>query len=996
MYVLPRAAFYVLFTVSGFAGLIYESIWTHYLKLFLGHAAYAQSLVLILFMGGMVLGSGLCGRWSTRIANPLLGYALVEAVVGVLALAFHEMFVAATDFTYAAILPALGTQWLALGAKLLVSCVLILPPSVLLGMTFPLMSAGLVRAHPLSSGESIAMLYFTNSLGAVAGVLASGFLLIAWVGLPGTLRMAGVLNLALAAAVWLLARPARLVPLTPFSGGTSGGERLLLAVAFFTGLASFIYEISWIRMLSLVLGSSTHSFELMLSTFILGLALGGFAVRRRADSSAAPEKLLGWIQIVMGLLAVSTLVVYDFTFGLMETLMKGLARTETGYVMFNLSGQLISALVMLPATFCAGMTLPLITGVLIRRGAGEGAIGKVYAANTFGAIAGVLIAMHVGLPVLGLKGTMVLGSLVDTALGMIILWRFLPSRAVLTGTAAACAALFLPVSLAYDLDPNKMTAGVFRYGELSGSRNAKILFNRDGKTSTVHLVQYSDALSIRTNGKSDGSINMNRETARGSDEITMVLTGALPLALKPDAKSAAVIGIGTGLTMHTLLQSLSIERVETVEIESAMAEAARGFLPRNRAAFADPRGAIHIDDAKTFFSTHNRRYDIIVSEPSNPWVSGVSSLFTREFYGRIRTHLNPGGLLVQWFQLYEIDTSLVATMIRALGEVYPHYAVFAASDHDLLIVASESPIPVPAKARVFQDPALANELITVNVPAPGDLDARYIGSRAALEPLFDSYGMPANSDYYPVLDLNAARHRFTERSATEVVALLNLGVPVLEMLEPSPARRPVNPLYKGASTFERVENTRIAVYARDFLLDAAPQPSAISTRLEKDLEVVKMRLLDCRNPREQDVWLHALLNVAQTLNPYLRAAEADLVWQRIAKAPCFAGLHDFQKQWIAVFRAVGERNAVRMAELGGVLLANQSQINNESREYLWLAALTGYIAAGASGEAKKVWDWYHDRLPEAARKPAFRLLRCRAAPADCGAAFQVDGASRFK
>ena len=988
---LPRPVFYILFTASGFAGLIYESIWTHYLKLFLGHAAYAQSLVLIVLMGGMALGSALCGRRSTRIANPLLGYALVEALVGALALAFHEVFVAATDFTYAAILPALGAEWLALGAKLAVSCLLILPPSILLGMTFPLMSAGLVRAYPGSSGESIAMLYFTNSLGAVAGVLASGFVLIDWAGLPGTLRTAGVINLCLAAAVGLLARSDRLAAhLTPLAPGNErGGEsaRLLLVVAFLTGLASFIYEISWIRMLSLVLGSSTHSFELMLSSFILGLALGGFAVRRRVDASAAPERLLGWIQVVMGLLALSTLVVYNQTFELMETLMKGLARTDAGYVMFNVTGQLISALVMLPATFCAGMTLPLITGALIRRGAGEAAIGKVYAANTLGAIAGVLIAVHVGLPLLGLKGAMLLGSLVDAVLGLALLWRFLPSRRVLAGTAAACAALFLPVSLAYDLDPNKMTAGVFRYGDLAGSRNAEILFNKDGKTATVHLVRYSEAISIRTNGKSDGSINMNRESARGSDEITMVLTGAVPLALKPDARSAAVIGIGTGLTMHTLLQSLAIERVETVEIESAMAEAARGFLPRNRASFADPRGTIHIDDAKTFFSTHNRRYDIIVSEPSNPWVSGVSGLFTREFYRRIRTHLNPDGLLVQWFQLYEIDTSLVASVMRALGEVFPHYAVFAASDHDLLIVASDSAIPLPLKARVFEHPGVANELVTVNIPTPGDLDARYIGERATLEPLFESYGMPANSDYAPILDLNAARHRFTEKSATEVVALLNLPVPVLEMLEPGTQRRPVNPLYKGASAFDRIENTRLAAYARDFLLDLSPQPSGISTRLQKDLEVVRYHLIECRDPREQDVWLHSLLGVAQGLNPYLPAAEVDLVWNRVARSPCFAGLHDFQKQWIGVFRAVGQRNAVQMAELGGVLLANQSQINNESRKYLWMAALTGYVAAGANAEAKRVWDFYAEAMQSESDQPAFRLLRCRAEPESCADAF---------
>ena len=164
-----RAVFYLLFTVSGFAGLIYESIWTHYLKLFLGHAAYAQSLVLVVFMGGMAAGSAYCSRISLRLRNPLRAYALVEAVVGLCALGLHEVFVALTDWSYVSLLPGLGNEWLVLGAKLAISCLLILPQSVLLGATFPLMSAGLVRAHPGSSGESVSMLYFTNSLGAAVG-----------------------------------------------------------------------------------------------------------------------------------------------------------------------------------------------------------------------------------------------------------------------------------------------------------------------------------------------------------------------------------------------------------------------------------------------------------------------------------------------------------------------------------------------------------------------------------------------------------------------------------------------------------------------------------------------------------------------------------------------------------------------------------------------------------------------------------------------------------
>src|SRR3954462_614020 len=308
---MPRAAFYVLFTASGFAGLIYESIWTQYLKLFLGHAAYAQSLVLAVFMGGMAAGAAWCARLSPRRAHPLLLYALVEAIVGVAAIAFHPLFVAATDASFSSVLPSLGVQSLALAYKLALSCALILPQSVLLGMTFPLMSAALVRAEPAASGQSLAMLYFTNSLGAAAGVLTSGFVLLEHFGLPGTLRFAGVLNLVIAALVWLLARP---VPLVPLPRAAPGKTDLLIVVAFFTGAASFIYEIGWIRMLSLVLGASTHSFELMLAAFLLGLARGALAVRRRIDALGEPARLLATVQVLMGLAALATLPVYDATF----------------------------------------------------------------------------------------------------------------------------------------------------------------------------------------------------------------------------------------------------------------------------------------------------------------------------------------------------------------------------------------------------------------------------------------------------------------------------------------------------------------------------------------------------------------------------------------------------------------------------------------------------------------------------------------------------------
>ena len=211
---MPRGVFFLLFTASGFAGLIYESIWSHYLKLFLGHAAYAQTLVLALFMGGMAIGAWLCSRFGPRWANLLVGYAVTEALIGVAALVFHGTFVTLTQWAYDALLPGLGTATGAALAKWTLAGLLILPQSILLGMTFPLMSAGLIRRYPLAPGGSLAMLYFTNSFGAAIGVLASGFLLIEKLGLPGTIQLAGAINLVLAAVVWTLARGAEPRPAT--------------------------------------------------------------------------------------------------------------------------------------------------------------------------------------------------------------------------------------------------------------------------------------------------------------------------------------------------------------------------------------------------------------------------------------------------------------------------------------------------------------------------------------------------------------------------------------------------------------------------------------------------------------------------------------------------------------------------------------------------------------------------------------------------------------
>src|ERR1043165_3308403 len=272
---------YGIFFLSGAAGLIYESIWTRYLGLFVGHSAYAQIIVLVIFLGGMSVGSYLVGRRTLSVARPLLWYAIVELGTGAIGLIFHPLFVSATNFAYDSVFPRLGQGMVETVVKWQIAGLLILPQSILLGMTFPLMSAGVIRRLGDQPGRGLSMLYFTNSAGASVGVLIAGFWLVDAFGLPGALVSAALLNVFVALSVFALIRITEQPNnRTTIEGSQAAGAihykidrrwQVLIGVSFFTAFSSFIYEIGWIRMLSLVLGSATHSFELMLSAFILGL-----------------------------------------------------------------------------------------------------------------------------------------------------------------------------------------------------------------------------------------------------------------------------------------------------------------------------------------------------------------------------------------------------------------------------------------------------------------------------------------------------------------------------------------------------------------------------------------------------------------------------------------------------------------------------------------------------------------------------------------------------
>ena len=792
------------FVLSGAAGLMYESIWSRYLGLFVGHSAYAQVIVLVIFLGGMSGGAAIAARRSAGLREPLLWYAAIEGVVGVLGLVFHEIFTTTTNIAYDSIFPSLAGSGMLLVAKWTIAALLILPQSVLLGATFPLMSAGMIRrfarggatggategvatdapAGANGSGRILGVLYFANSLGAALGVLVAGFWLIGLAGLPGTLVAAAIINLVVAlvtfAAVRLEADDEDAVQPAAAQVEVRGAApwRLLLAVSFGTAVASFIYEIAWIRMLSLVLGSATHAFELMLSAFILGLAVGAFWIRSRADRVADPMRMLGIVQFAMGALAIATLGVYLNAFDWMAALIEALDENETGYRVYNVARYGISLAVMLPATFCAGITLPLITRMLLGTGGGERAIGAVYAWNTLGSIVGVALAALVLMPLVGLRAMLIIGGGLDIALGVWLLWRAAAARPHTRQTAtlatAAAVAVLAGAALAPSFDPGILSAGVFRYGAVPARNSRNIVFYEDGRTATVSVMLGSDsAYSLATNGKPDASISrvwFNEPAADSlrpaikGDESTQVLLPLITLAHAPRSREAAVIGHGSGVSSHMLLGSPQLEHLVTIDIEPEMIEAARLFLPANARVYDDARSTFVHDDAKSFFAASGRKFDLILSEPSNPWVSGVSGLFTDEFYQRVSRYLTPDGVFGQWLHLYEIEDDLVLGVLEALHRNFRSYAVYLTNEVDVLVVATNAErLPAP-DWRVFGYDGVAQDLRRFRPITSDALNATLLLTRAELAPLLRD-GQRGNSDFYPRLDLGAERARYLKHSA---------------------------------------------------------------------------------------------------------------------------------------------------------------------------------------------------------------------------------------
>ena len=743
------------FFLTGATSLIFEVVWARLLLLSLGTTPMAMGVVLGAFMGGMAVGSWSAGRTRILRLEPIAVYAGLEVWIGLYALA--------TPFVLRLVDLAPPSLQLALGVLAL------LPATVAMGTSLPVLVRVLDRGTT-DRATTVGWLYAVNTAGGVAGPVLTVFLLFPLVGLAWTLVITALVNLLVGGAVWLgrscWAPAERQRPAVAPAGatGTSGAAtpvpRLLYLILAVSGATAMVYEMAWSRTLSMVYGSSVYGVSIMLSTFLVGIALGSWLAATRVRRR--PATMLGAVWLLAG--SAWAAFVSLSVGGRLPFLFLDLYRWVDGGTTGLFGVQfLLAALLMLPATLCLGALLPVVISVAGRVGA-RPAVSSLYAANLLGSAIGALVASGLLLASVGLSVLVQVGVLVALGVAIVATVRLPGSHA--RTIAATVAAVILVLALDGGARQLALSFGLYHGApgyvgnDDRGIRDLlashELLFYRDGPTASVAVQRVDRYVLLKINGKTDAS------TGAGDIE-TQTLLAHLPLMAADRVDRVAVVGFGSGMTVGAVLTH-PVHEVDAFEIEPAVIEASRYFEPINGRPLDDDRLHLVIGDARGEFRRDVEPYDVIISEPSNPWITGVANLFTRDFFELAAARLAPGGVFAQWFHLYGMSEDSAREVMATFRSVFPHVVAF--NDRDLILLGSDRPITfsLDRMTRRFAAPGVRASLAEAFVRYPADLlvklrlDERGTAAFAA--------GAALNTDDNMRLELAAPRTLYQDRLAT--------------------------------------------------------------------------------------------------------------------------------------------------------------------------------------------------------------------------------------
>lgn len=780
----------VCFVLSGATGLIYEILWARMLGLVFGATTFAISTVLAAFMGGLAFGSALSGRLGKRIARPLRAYGLLEIGIAVYALIVPFLF-HWVDLLYPVVWTRFQAGFFVFSLwRLLLAGIVLLVPTAMMGATLPVLASAL-RNSDWADSTAVARLYHRNLVGAIAGALVAGFFLLPEFGVRITIWTAAGINLLIGvAAVYLDSRMGREAGATadvaetaddhPAAAGQplsvtpapSPGGRFWWWCALTSGLVTIGVQVAWSRVLTMVIGSSTYAFSLVVALFLAGLALGALVVSRR-KSFPNLRRTVFRVELLIAVSLVVSLAVVNLMPNLL--IRWGVAlQVASWWTLLVLQTFTAALLILVPATLM-GFVMPL---VLVWANGGDSQavsrrVGRLYAANTLGAIVGAIAAGFVLIPKLGVRLTVLLAA----AVCIIVAAAARPySAGKLDKDLQRALAIGLTVTLiaalpfvAPRLNLASLSVGAYdglvrvlahtRYGGAGSPQEQtkavpyRLLAYYEGPTATVSVGESEGVRFLSINGRTNASDK--------DDMPTQVMAGQLPLLVAPRTERGMVVGYASGVTVGALLQS-DLKSLDCVELEPRTLDAGQFFDHVNNHPLSDPRLRVTIDDARAFLRVTPNRYDVLVSEPSHPWVPGVANLFTHEFFELGRDRIADDGVFAQWVQIYQLSLESLRTVLATFQQVFPHVMVFRVSGtragKDLILLGSKKPLTLDAVEARMADPLRRAELMRVGIKDRAAVEAWYVCDERELAPAVA--GAVINTDDNLRVETRAPREAF--------------------------------------------------------------------------------------------------------------------------------------------------------------------------------------------------------------------------------------------
>ena len=860
----PLIPLLLLFLLSGATGLLYEVLWMRRLTLVFGATQLAIATVLSAFMLGLAIGAAAAGRVVDRQPRLLRAYGLLELFIGAYALVFPFLVKGAT-LLYASLFEAETVHfWTSQLAHLVLMGGLLLLPTAAMGATLPIL-VRFVTVRMSGLGTRAGLLYAANTAGAVLGTWVTGFVLLPALGVTSAERLAAATNIliGLCAIAWgsaLLRRdgaPAidddreeaferdAMLDIEPDPDRTepASAERIRQMIPWImagSGAATMIYEVAWSRFLTLILGSSVYAFTIMLVAFLAGTAGGAFFGSGRVDRPGVrPVRWIGGALAAAGVAAFST----NHLFPMMPFWYVDLFAAFRGADgLFTFAEAALALLIMAPATFCIGLLFPFAAKVVATSpGAVAKDVARLYVWNTLGAVLGSLAAGFLLIPLAGIQRTILLGITIDLLLAggvvMLIATRASVRRVALGGLAAA---VLVTLTVRPPWNPLIMSAGMYQYvSDLSeytheAVRNFalsdfEVLFYEEGTTSVVTVARSvgSGNLWLANNGKVDASTE--------DDLPTQVLLGHLPFLFRPSAREVLVVGQASGITSGSVTMNRELERIDILEIEPAVIEASHFFDEVNGRPLDDERVLCIPNDARNHLVLVDEPYDVIINEPSNPWITGVSNLFTQEFLELGKSRLSEGGIFVQWTQIYGMGADDLRSLLATFSAVFPHVVLLSTIEEaDVILLGSEHPLAaLPADVdAALGDQQVAGDLERIGVRDPFDLLTFVLMDRDAVLEMVD--GAPLNTDDNVRIEFNAPQylHRRTSDDNVEILLAASTGpAPLYRDVFSDPSEHRAF-LFSLGEAFERRDMWLKAALSYKEALDLDPSDTDARARLE--------------------------------------------------------------------------------------------------------------------------------------------------------------------